>query len=99
MTWDALLFDFDGVLADTEPLHYACWWEILEPYGIQLDWGFYVKQCIGVSDRAMIEHLAGAQVPPVSFDALWAESDRKREMFSTRILAAPPFREDTVRMI
>jgi beta-phosphoglucomutase len=99
MNWDALLFDFDGVLADTEPLHYACWRELLEPFGIQLDWGFYAKQCIGVSDRAMIEHLAGTRVPPVPFDELWAESDRKRELFSTRIMAAPPFREDTVKMI
>ena len=97
MNWDALLFDFDGVLADTEPLHYACWRELLEPYGIQLDWGFYEKQCIGVSDRAMIEHLAGTRTPPVPFDQLWAESDRKRELFSARIMAAPPFRKRPFR--
>jgi len=23
--YDAILFDFDGVLADTEPLHWASW--------------------------------------------------------------------------
>jgi beta-phosphoglucomutase len=97
--WDAILFDFDGVLADTEPLHYSCWREILEPYGIQLDWGFYVKQCIGVSDRRMIEHLAAERVPPVPFDELWVECERKRLMFSSRIMASPPFLDQTVRMI
>lgn len=99
MTWDALLFDFDGVLADTEPLHYSCWREILEPYGIHLDWGFYLKQCVGVSDRKMIEHLAAERVPPVPFDELWVECERKREMFSLRIMAAPPFLNETVRLI
>lgn len=97
--WDALLFDFDGVLADTEPLHYSCWREILEGYGIDLDWGFYVKRCVGVSDRKMIAHLAGERVPPIPFDELWLENERKRAMFSERIMAAPPFPEGTVNFI
>lgn len=99
MTWDAVLFDFDGVLADTEPLHYSCWREILEPYGIQLDWGFYLRQCVGVSDRKMIEHLAAERVPPVPFDELWVECERKRLMFSSRIMASPPFLDETVQVI
>jgi beta-phosphoglucomutase len=99
MTFDAVLFDFDGVLADTEPLHYSCWREILEPYGIQLDWGFYAKQCIGVSDRMMIEHLAAERVPPIAFDDLWVECERKRLMFSSRIMATPPFLDETIRLI
>jgi len=30
----ALIFDFDGTLADTMPAHYASWQETLAPYGI-----------------------------------------------------------------
>jgi len=30
LIFDSILFDFDGVLADTEPIHYECWLEILE---------------------------------------------------------------------
>ncbi|QOY89459.1 HAD hydrolase-like protein [Paludibaculum fermentans] len=30
---EAILFDFDGVLADTEPLHWACWNEALQTTG------------------------------------------------------------------
>jgi beta-phosphoglucomutase len=99
MTFDALLFDFDGVLADTEPIHYSCWKEILQPYCIQLDWSFYLKQCVGVSDRLMIEHLAAERVPPVPFDELWVECERKRLMFSSRIMETPPFLESTIAMI
>ena len=37
----------DGVLINTEPLHYQCWVEIFkERYGIDLDYEVY-KPCIG----------------------------------------------------
>jgi len=39
--WEAILFDFDGVLADSEPVHHACWAEALAPHGIDLDWETY----------------------------------------------------------
>ena len=32
--FDAILFDFDGVLVDTEPVHWACWAEVLKPQGV-----------------------------------------------------------------
>ena len=32
MNYDAILFDFDGVLMDSEPVHYACWSEALRRY-------------------------------------------------------------------
>jgi beta-phosphoglucomutase-like phosphatase (HAD superfamily) len=38
LKFDALLFDFDGVLADTERVHQRAWNRTLEPLGIQLDW-------------------------------------------------------------
>ena len=43
----AVIFDMDGVLINTEPLHYQCWVEIFkEQYGIDLDYDVY-KPCIG----------------------------------------------------
>ena len=43
----AVIFDMDGVLINTEPLHYQCWVEIFkERYGIDLDYDVY-KPCIG----------------------------------------------------
>ena len=43
----AVIFDMDGVLINTEPLHYRCWKEILkEKNGIDLDYEVYLP-CIG----------------------------------------------------
>lgn len=43
----AVIFDMDGVLINTEPLHYQCWVEIFrERYGKELDYEIY-KPCIG----------------------------------------------------
>jgi beta-phosphoglucomutase-like phosphatase (HAD superfamily) len=43
----AVIFDMDGVLINTEPLHYQCWVEIFkERYGIDLNYEVY-KPCIG----------------------------------------------------
>lgn len=43
----AVIFDMDGVLINTEPLHYQCWVEIFkERYGVDLDYEVY-KPCIG----------------------------------------------------
>ena len=43
----AVIFDMDGVLINTEPLHYQCWVEIFkETYGKELDYEVY-KPCIG----------------------------------------------------
>jgi beta-phosphoglucomutase len=97
--WDALLFDFDGVLADTEPIHYACWRELLAPYGIDLDWGFYARQCIGVSDRKMIQQLASARTPPIPFDDIWPDYEKKQVMFRERLETQQPVRSDTIGLI
>ena len=32
--FDAIFFDFDGVLIDSEPVHWACWREVLLPLGV-----------------------------------------------------------------
>ncbi|MEX0687287.1 MAG: HAD family phosphatase [Pirellulales bacterium] len=36
-TYDALLFDCDGTLADTMPAHYRAWLGVTEPHGIPFD--------------------------------------------------------------
>ncbi len=94
-----MLFDFDGVLADTEPLHYACWKELLEPHGIVLDWPFYQRNCIGVSDRAMVEALASQANPPVPFERIWPDYQRKQLIFRERLEREHPFLPETISLI
>ena len=46
----AVLFDFDGVLVDSEHLHYECWLEALRPYGALISWVDYQRRLTGISD-------------------------------------------------
>ena len=90
-TLDAILFDFDGVLADTEPLHFACWKEVLAPLGISLDWEFYRQYGVGVDDRLILRRIAEQADPPRDWETLWAQYDAKKELFRLKITAEPPF--------
>jgi beta-phosphoglucomutase len=87
--YEAILFDFDGVLVDSEPVHFVCWQEILKPFGLELDWKTYCEQGIGVSDRAMLAVLCKQSDPPLDIELLAAEYPRKKDMFRTRMLATP----------
>jgi beta-phosphoglucomutase len=47
----AVIFDCDGILVDTEPLHYAAFQEVLRPLGLGFDYALYMKHYIGFDDR------------------------------------------------
>lgn len=97
--FDAILFDFDGVLVDSEPIHYDCWIEILSPYGFNMPWEEYRATCIGISDRLMIERFARSHTPPLNPDELFAQYPRKKELFRDRVLAANPFPSPTLDLV
>jgi beta-phosphoglucomutase len=48
---NAVIFDFDGVIVDTEPLHYKAFQRILEPLGLGFSWDEYVDTYMGFDDR------------------------------------------------
>ena len=48
---EAVIFDFDGVIVDTEPLHYRSFQRVLEPLGLRFTWQEYVDKYIGFDDR------------------------------------------------
>jgi beta-phosphoglucomutase len=83
--YDAILFDFDGVLLDSEPLHCACWAEVLAPFGVHLTWEDYHRRYAGVDDRVMLQALAAEARPPLNWETLWTQYDSKRELFRQRI--------------
>ena len=89
--FDSILFDFDGVLADTEPLHCACWADVLAPWGVALDWGVYRERYLGIDDREMLRQLAAGARLPVAWEDLWQLYPAKKALFRSRVLAAPPF--------
>lgn len=48
---EAVVFDFDGVIVDTEPLHFKAFQRVLEPLGMGLSWTDYVDVYMGFDDR------------------------------------------------
>jgi beta-phosphoglucomutase len=95
--YDTILFDFDGVLVDSEPVHFACWREVLAPFGMDLDWDTYARSCIGVADRVMIHQFAANL--GLNFDDLWAQYPRKKELFRSRVETAIHFDEATLAVV
>ena len=54
----AIVFDFDGVLADSEPLHLRVYQELLEPQGIHLDQATYEARYLGYDDIGVFQKFA-----------------------------------------
>ena len=99
MRYEAILFDFDGVLVDSEPVHYECWQEILQTYDMQLDWKTYREHGIGVSDRALMSLICERAGRPLVVEQLLAEYPRKKEMFRTRMQERQPFSADVLELL
>jgi phosphoglycolate phosphatase/beta-phosphoglucomutase len=51
----ALLFDFNGVLVDDEPIHLQLVARVLAEEGLELDTADYLSELVGLSDRACFE--------------------------------------------
>jgi HAD superfamily hydrolase (TIGR01509 family) len=94
----AIFFDFDGVLLDTEPVHCACWAEVLAPAGLTLTWEYYRDHCIGIDDRDMLRTMASQADPPLDWDSLWALYPAKKQLFQAR-MTAPPFERSLAGML
>jgi beta-phosphoglucomutase len=48
---EAVIFDFDGILVDSEPLHHRAFTEVLDPLGMGFPWKKYVEIYMGFDDR------------------------------------------------
>ena len=99
MTYEAILFDFDGVILDTEPEHYACWQEILAPFNLPFEWETYERQYIGVADRIMIEDVCRRATPPADFAAVMSQHHRKKDLFRDRMASKASLRPDVRELI
>ena len=89
--FEAILFDFDGVLLDSEPVHCACWAEVLAPLGVTVEWEYYRQYGVGVDDRGMLRTMAARSDPPRNWEELWAQYPAKKRLFQARMAQSPPF--------
>ncbi|MFT7511280.1 MAG: beta-phosphoglucomutase [Candidatus Omnitrophota bacterium] len=51
MKLEGVIFDFDGVVVDTEPLHYQAFADMLEPLDFPFTWEMYQELYMGMDDR------------------------------------------------
>ena len=54
----AVIFDFDGVIADSEPLHLRAYQTVLQGEGIELTKGDYYARYLGYDDVSLFQALA-----------------------------------------
>lgn len=95
----AVLFDFDGTLMDSEPIHFEAWREALQPLGVAVEHDLFMERFVGVEDREAIRMLAELQDPPRDFEDLWATFPSKQQIFREIIGARPQVPEATKDII
>lgn len=78
---EAVIFDFDGVIVDTEPLHYAAFQRTLEPLGLHFTWLEYVETYIGFDDRDAFRHAFSSKEKSLSLDELHGLIEQKAGFF------------------
>ncbi len=99
MSYDAVLFDFDGVLVDSEPVHWRSWAEILKPFGVELDWETYQRVAVGVTDRKLSGVFAGMAAPALDPKVLRERFPAKRQIFLREMLRTPSIPAELIRML
>lgn len=76
----AVLWDFDGVLVDTLPLHAEAWSQLLEGRGLTFDTDAYYAAC-GRRPEEVAAALIAGQTPPPDDDWLRAFVQEERRVF------------------
>ena len=80
-----VIFDFDGVLADSEPVHLYVFQAVLDQIGITLSAEEYYAQYLGYSDRDAFVHVLRDRGRTVSDAELDALLDTKKGLFPQAI--------------
>lgn len=87
MRAEAVIFDFDGVIVDTEPLHYKSFQKVLEPLELGFSWQDYIDIYMGFDDRdAFVEAFSAGdrELSPATLQTL---IDQKALVFQDVIRA------------
>ena len=82
--YDAILFDFEGVLIDSEPTHFLCWTEVLARVGIALEREIYETRLRGLSGDRLLQALCSLRQPAVPMDEMLALYPVKNDLFRDR---------------
>jgi HAD superfamily hydrolase (TIGR01509 family) len=98
-----ILFDFDGVLVNSEPLHFLAFHDVLAEEKIELSESEYYQELIGFDDKGAFKHIfekRGMSLDPKTFLRVMT---RKKELMMRQIhsrkYSALPHVEEFVRSV
>jgi beta-phosphoglucomutase len=83
----AVLFDFDGVIVNSEPLHFYAFQQVLRAEKIELSEEEYYRELIGFDDRGAFRHLFEKRKTHIETKDLSRLITRKSEMMMELIRA------------
>lgn len=76
----ALFYDLDGTLANTDPMHYRAWWEMLQDFDIEVDEAFYKTRISGRLNPAIVADLLPQLSPSDAVQFIEQKEARFREL-------------------
>jgi HAD superfamily hydrolase (TIGR01509 family) len=89
----ALLFDLDGTLANTDPIHFETWRELLLDQGLDIDLGFYQAKFSGRRNQEIVKdllpHLSDVEGEQLS----WQKEANFRDRAEQVLVATPGLAE------
>jgi beta-phosphoglucomutase len=98
----AIVFDFDGVLADSEWLHLRAYQELLDPIGVRLTKEIYCERYLGFDDEGVFQQVAAdyrLMLGDEEIELLIAEKGRRFEKMISSTNVLYPAAVPTVRAL
>jgi HAD superfamily hydrolase (TIGR01509 family) len=84
----AVLFDFDGVIADTEPLSWSAWRRVLAGHGyVVMDDD--IRRCTGTNSRDTYAHFSSRATLPAYEEVVAAVDELRWESYLTDLVVYP----------
>ncbi|MBR8835890.1 MAG: HAD-IA family hydrolase [Stigonema ocellatum SAG 48.90 = DSM 106950] len=82
----AILFDLDGTIVNTDPIHYQAWREMLLNYGVEIDETFYKSRISGRLNPEIVKDI----LPQLSPEAGAVFADEKEALFRQKAQSLKP---------
>lgn len=79
----AVIFDFDGIIVDTEPIHFQAFQSVLQPLELGYSWEEYLEKYIGFDDRDAFREAFVSEGKLLSEGLLCDLINRKAEVFES----------------
>lgn len=81
----AVIFDFDGVIADSETMHFNAFNQSLEPYNHQITMQDYYSKYLGLTDFDLIKQLISEKLIDVEPEQAGELAEHKKQIFNKMI--------------